>query len=97
MIEVDELTDYLDEYLEEKQEVKNLTEETIKKQTFNISKFIEFLEFNGVEEACEFINVFMRNNPKASVLTLSQKEKSQIWYQKYVVKKYKIWYIKIEK
>ena len=36
------------------------------------------LEFNGVEEACEFINVFMRNNPKASVLTLSQKEKRQI-------------------
>ena len=35
------------------------------------------LEFNGVEEACEFIN-FMRNNPKASVLTLSQKEKRQI-------------------
>ena len=53
MIEVDELTDYLDEYLEEKQEVKNLTEETIKKQTFNISKFIEFLEFNGVEELNE--------------------------------------------
>ena len=38
------------------------------------------LEFNGVEEACEFINVFMRNNPKASVLTLSQKEKRQILY-----------------
>ena len=36
------------------------------------------LEFNGVKEACEFINVFMRNNPKASVLTLSQKEKRQI-------------------
>ena len=50
MIEVDELTDYLDEYLEEKQEVKNLTEETIKKQTFNISKFIEYLESEGVEE-----------------------------------------------
>ena len=50
MIEVDELTDYLDEYLEEKQEVKNLTEETIKKQTFNISKFIEYLESEGIEE-----------------------------------------------
>ena len=50
MIEVDELTDYLDEYLEEKQEVKNLTEETIKKQTFNISKFIEFLEDSGIDE-----------------------------------------------
>jgi len=50
MIEVDELTDYLDEYLEEKQEVKNLTEETIKKQTFNISKFIEYLENEGIGE-----------------------------------------------
>ncbi|WP_298501024.1 tyrosine-type recombinase/integrase [uncultured Methanobrevibacter sp.] len=50
MIEVDELTDYLDEYLEEKQEVKNLTEETIKKQTFNISKFIEYLESEGIDE-----------------------------------------------
>ena len=50
MIEVDELTDYLDEYLEEKQEVKNLTEETIKKQTFNISQFIRYLENQGIEE-----------------------------------------------
>ena len=50
MIEVDELTDYLDEYLEEKQEVKNLTQETIKKQTFNISKFIEYLEDEGIDE-----------------------------------------------
>ena len=51
MIEVNELTDYLDEYLEEKQEVKNLTEETIKKQTFNISKFIEYLENEGIDVA----------------------------------------------
>ena len=50
MIEVDELTDYLDEYLEEKQEVKNLTTEKIKKQTFNISKFIEYLENEGIDE-----------------------------------------------
>ena len=50
MIEVDELTDYLDEYLEEKQEVKNLTSETIRKQTFNISKFIEYLELQGIDE-----------------------------------------------
>jgi integrase len=50
MIEVDELNDYLDEYLEEKQEVKNLTKETIKKQTFNISKFIEYLEQEGIDE-----------------------------------------------
>lgn len=50
MIEVNELTDYLDEYLEEKQEVKNLTAETIKKQTFNISKFIEYLEQEGIDE-----------------------------------------------
>ena len=50
MIEVNELNDYLDEYLEEKQEVKDLTEETIKKQTFNISKFIEYLENEGIDE-----------------------------------------------
>lgn len=50
MIEVDELNGYLNDYLEEKQEVKNLTQETIKKQTFNISKFIEFLENEGIEE-----------------------------------------------
>ena len=50
MIEVNELNDYLDEYLEEKQEVKNLTQETIKKQTFNISKFIEYLENEGIDE-----------------------------------------------
>jgi DNA-directed RNA polymerase subunit H (RpoH/RPB5) len=36
------------------------------------------LEFDGAEEACEFINVFLRNNPKASLLTLSQKEKKQM-------------------
>ena len=50
MIEVDELSDYLDEYLEEKQEVKNLTQETIQKQTFNISKFIEYLENEGKDQ-----------------------------------------------
>ena len=50
MIEVDELNGYLEEYLEEKQEVKNLTQETIKKQTFNISKFIEYLEDEGIDE-----------------------------------------------
>ena len=50
MIATDELTEYLEEYLEEKQEVKNLTEETIKKQTFNIQKFIDYLENEGIEE-----------------------------------------------
>jgi len=53
MIEVDELNYYLEEYLDEKQEVKNLTKETIKKQTFNISKFIEYLETSGVTELNE--------------------------------------------
>ena len=50
MIATDELSDYLEEYLDEKQEVKNLTQETIKKQTFNISKFIDYLENNGIDE-----------------------------------------------
>ena len=38
MIATKELSGYLDEYLEEKQEIKNLTSETIKKQTFNIKE-----------------------------------------------------------
>ncbi len=50
MIETEELTSYLDEYLEEKKEVKDLTQETIKKQTFNIKKFIEYLENEGIDE-----------------------------------------------
>ena len=50
MIAVDELDEYLEEYLEEKTEVKNLTEETIRKQSFNIYKFISYLDNNNVEE-----------------------------------------------
>lgn len=50
MIATDELNEYLEEYLEEKQEVKNLTKETIKKQTFNIQKFINYLEDEGIDE-----------------------------------------------
>ena len=50
MIETDELPEYLDEYLEEKQEIKNLTEETMNKQHFNINKFIEYLDDNDVVE-----------------------------------------------
>ncbi len=50
MIEVNELNYYLEEYLEEKQEVKNLTQETVKKQTFNISKFIDYLRDQGIDE-----------------------------------------------
>ena len=45
MIETEELNSYLEDYIEEKQEIKNLTTETIKKQTFNITKFIKFLKF----------------------------------------------------
>ena len=50
MIATKELSGYLDEYLEEKQEIKNLTSETIKKQTFNINQFINYLENEGIEE-----------------------------------------------
>ena len=49
MIATKELSGYLDEYLEEKQEIKNLTSETIKKQTFNINQFISYLENEGIE------------------------------------------------
>lgn len=50
MIATKELSEYLDEYLEEKQEIKNLTPETIKKQTFNINQFIKYLENEGIEK-----------------------------------------------
>ena len=50
MIATKKLSGYLDEYLEEKQEIKNLTSETIKKQTFNINQFINYLENEGIEE-----------------------------------------------
>ena len=50
MIEVEDLPEYLEEYLEEKQEIKNLTDDTIKKQTFNITKFIEFLQNKEITE-----------------------------------------------
>ena len=36
------------------------------------------LEFDGAEEACEFINIFIRNNPTASLLNLSRKEKREM-------------------
>ena len=60
MIATNELNEYLEEYLEEKQEVKNLTQETIKKQTFNISKFISFLEDKGVEEHGERADLLLQ-------------------------------------
>lgn len=50
MIETEELNSYMEDYIEEKQEIKNLTAETIKKQTFNINKFIEFLKNNKINE-----------------------------------------------
>lgn len=49
MIKTTELNSYLEDYLEEKQELKNLTTETIKKQTFNINKFIEFLKNKNID------------------------------------------------
>ena len=49
MIATKELSGYLDEYLEEKQEIKNLTSETIKKQTFNINQFISYLEMKELK------------------------------------------------
>lgn len=50
MIETEELNSYLEDYIEEKQEIKNLTTETIKKQTFNINKFIKFLKNNKIKD-----------------------------------------------
>lgn len=41
MIKTIELEDYLDEYIIDKKENKNLTEETVEKKIYNILKFIE--------------------------------------------------------
>ena len=39
------------------------------------------LEFDEIEEACEFINIFMRNNPTASLINMEDFEKKQILNQ----------------
>lgn len=49
MLEVTELENYLEEYIEEKTEVKNLTQDTIEKKIFNILKFIEWLKTQDVQ------------------------------------------------
>ena len=36
------------------------------------------LEFDEMEEACEFINIFMRNNPTASLIKMEDFEKRQM-------------------
>ena len=50
MIKTIELEDYLDEYIIDKKENKNLTEETVEKKIYNILKFIEWLKNEKVEE-----------------------------------------------
>lgn len=44
MLTIYELRDYLEEFIEEKKEVKNITNATMKKQTINIKNFIKWLE-----------------------------------------------------
>lgn len=36
------------------------------------------LEFDTIQEACDFINVFMRNNPTASLINMEDFEKRQM-------------------
>ena len=36
------------------------------------------LEFDTIQEACDFINVFMRNNPTASLINIEDFEKRQM-------------------
>ena len=50
MIKVKYLADYIDEFIEEKQEVKNLTNDTAKKQAYNISRFIIWLQNQEITE-----------------------------------------------
>ena len=40
---------------------------------------VEFnLEFDSMEEGCQFINMFLRNNPDASLINMEDFEKRQI-------------------
>lgn len=50
MIQTIELNEYLDEYIAEIQEIKNLSDVTIRKKIFNISKFIEWLQKSNIKE-----------------------------------------------
>src|SRR5574344_1142505 len=50
MIKTQNLPEYLQDYIEEKTEIKNLTTETTKKQTFNINQFIKYLQQNQITE-----------------------------------------------
>lgn len=50
MIRTMDLYDYVEEYIEEKKEIKNITEETIKKKKFSIITFINWLENTDIDE-----------------------------------------------
>jgi integrase len=49
MIKTNELRNHLNSYMKDKTTTKELTEITVKKQVFNITKFIEYLEANNIE------------------------------------------------
>ena len=50
MIHVSELNDYLEEFIEDKKEKKDITQDTIKKQTYIIKKFIKYLQETNITE-----------------------------------------------
>lgn len=50
MIQTAELEDYLDEYIEEKIESRNLKKDTVKKRIFNIKKFLQWLQKEDIKE-----------------------------------------------
>ena len=50
MLTIYELRDYLEEFIEEKKEVKNITNATMKKQTINIENFIKWLEKENIQQ-----------------------------------------------
>ena len=43
---------------------------------------VEFnLEFDSMEDGCQFINMFLRNNPQASLVKLERREKQEMLNQ----------------
>ena len=50
MIRVNELEEYIEDYIDEQTEAKNLTQKTIKNKKFNIQQYIKYLKNNNVTE-----------------------------------------------
>jgi hypothetical protein len=51
------------------------------KMTLKVTDMEFNLEFDTMEEGCQFINMFLRNNPEASLIRLERREKQEMLNQ----------------